>query len=71
MQKIGIKQPKRNIVRAATIKKTADLLGVSTRYVRMVLDGDRESDQVMEVFMEISERENTLLQEVKNLLPAI
>ena len=64
-----IKQNKRDVERAATIKKTAELVGVSKRYVRMVMDGDRESETVTTVFMELTEGKNALLEEVKKLIP--
>ncbi len=62
-------QSKRDAKRAATVKETAMLVGVSQRYVRMVMAGDRENDKVIEVFMELTEGKNLLLQEVKKLVP--
>jgi hypothetical protein len=69
MLKTIIKRPKRDVERAARIKKTAYLTGFSERYVRMVMDGDRESENVLNVFMAISEGENELLNQVKKLIP--
>ncbi len=69
MLKTRIKQPKRDTHRAARIKKTAALTGYSERYVRMVLDGDRQSEGVMAVFMAIKDGEDQLLTEVKKLIP--
>ena len=64
-----IKPNKIDVSRAATIKETAQLVGVSQHYVRMILNGKRENDKIMEVFMEITEGKNLLLQEVKKLVP--
>ena len=63
------KNRKRDIIRAARITKTADLVGVSKRAVQLVLNGDRNNETVMTVFMELQEGENKLLQEVKKLVP--
>lgn len=59
----------RDIIRAANIKKTAEIVGVSPRFVNYVLNGDRESEDVLSVFMLLQEGENKLLQAVKELLP--
>ena len=58
-----------DIYRAAKIKRTAELVGVSQRFVNYVLNGERESEDVMAVFMELQEGENKLLKAVKELLP--
>ena len=65
MRKIG----ERDTIRAARIKKVAESLGKTPRYIRMVLNGDRENNQVLPLMMEIQERENKLLEEVKKLIP--
>lgn len=61
--------------RAAIVKKTARIVGVSTRQVRRVMSGENENLIVERVFMEFveaeAELENTLLKEVKNLIPFI
>lgn len=59
----------RDTVRAARIKRTAEIVGVSTRYVRMVLDCERENEDVLAVFMELSEQENLMIESVKKLVP--
>lgn len=61
----------RDIKRAATIQDTAELVEVSTRQVRRVLDGEQENPKIISVFMELQEGKNLLLQEVKNLIPFI
>jgi DNA-binding LacI/PurR family transcriptional regulator len=64
-------QNKKDVRRAATIKDTADVVGVSTRQVQRVLAGDQENEKVVAVYMEISERKNELLEQVKMLVPFI
>lgn len=59
----------RDTVRAARIKRTAEIVGVSERYVQLVLNGDRQNDDVLLVYMEMAEGENKLIQEVKKLVP--
>ena len=44
-------------------------MGVSPRYVRMVLADTRKNDNVLYCFMELEERENLLRKEVKSLIP--
>ncbi|HRO17953.1 MAG TPA: hypothetical protein PLU07_07175 [Ferruginibacter sp.] len=69
MQK-NLRYPKkRSVIRAARVEKTAETIGVSTSLVQKVLRGDRENPHVMKVFMEISEREDALLEQVKKLVP--
>lgn len=63
------KSNKRNTEQAAIIQKTAKLMGVSKRYVRMVLNGERNNEGVMTCYMEILERDNALLNAVKELIP--
>lgn len=60
---------KRDTIRAARLKKVAESIGVSTRYVRMVLADERNNPQVNMVMQEIIERENVLLEEVKRMIP--
>lgn len=69
MNKIPRNKGKRDVRRAATVQDTAETVGVSPRQVQRVLTGDQENPLIMEVFMELTERKNLLLQEVKNLIP--
>lgn len=62
---------KKDVRRAAIIKDTAEVVGVSQRQVQRVLAGNQENEKVVSVFMEISERKNALLKEVKMLVPFI
>lgn len=63
------KKGQRDTQRAAIIKKTAEIVGVSERYVRLVLNGDRENQDVVLVFMELSEGSTKLVQQVRKLVP--
>lgn len=63
------KSNKRNTEQAAIVQKTAKLMGVSKRYVRMVVNGERKNEGVMTCYMEILERDNALLNAVKELIP--
>lgn len=65
MEKELDKSNARDAERAAIVQKTARICGVSERYVRMVMSGERENDTVVETYMEIQESlislENNLL----------
>ena len=63
------KKGTRDTVRAARIKRTAEIVGVSERQVQRVLSADRENDKVLTVFFTLEEGENKLVQEVKKLVP--
>ena len=60
---------KRDAKKAATVKDTAELVGVSERQVRRVLDGEHENEKVISVFMTLTEGNNRLLEEVRQLIP--
>lgn len=47
----------------------AGLHGVSVRYVRYVLAGDRENQAIMASYMEIVEQDNLLLEAVRKSVP--
>jgi predicted transcriptional regulator len=69
MEKKIRKTVKRDVRRAATVLETAEIVGVSQSEVQKVLRADRNNDRVLEVFMELTERKNALLEEVKKLIP--
>ncbi len=54
---------------AARVERTAELAGVTKRYVRLVINGDRKNQNVLSIYMELQERENLLIQDVKELVP--
>ena len=60
---------KRDAKRAAIIKDTADLVGVSPRLVNMVLNTERENETVVSVFMGLSEKYDEVLEEFRNDMP--
>ena len=64
MEKIN----KRSAWKASLAQKTAKTCQVSERYVRMVINGDRENQDVMNVYMKLWEGENKLLASVKELV---
>ena len=59
----------RDTIKAARVIKTADVTGVSKRQVRRVIEGDQKNDKILEVYMEIEEGENLLLEAVKKAVP--
>jgi hypothetical protein len=63
------KKRKRDTEHAALVKKTADIAGVSLDYVRKVIRMDRESEEVMNVYMTLKEGENELKAAVRKLVP--
>ncbi|MDP1810570.1 MAG: hypothetical protein Q8K66_04115 [Sediminibacterium sp.] len=63
------KKRNRDTVRAAIIIKTARIVGVSERQVNRVLNGDQQNEEVVLVFMELSEGETKLVKEVRKLVP--
>jgi len=64
-----IESHKRDATRAALIHQTAEILGCSERYVRYVLEEQRECETVRSVYMTLLEGQNTLIQQVKQLVP--
>lgn len=51
------------------VSQTADITGYKMRYVYMVLQGIRENEAVLTVYMELKEGHNKLLEAVKQLVP--
>jgi len=47
----------------------AAIHGVTADYVRKVIRGERDNDQILATYMRIIENDNLLLQAVKNTLP--
>lgn len=54
---------------ATRVKRTAELAGVSERYVYLVINGFRRSQKILGIYMQLQEGENLLLQAVKELIP--
>jgi hypothetical protein len=59
----------RDSEKASLVKKVADIHGVSTRYVYMILNGDREHEAVFTTYMNLLEGTNELLEKVKQMVP--
>lgn len=55
--------------RAANILDTADIVGVSPRQVRRVLDIEQENDNVIKVFMFLKEGKQALVEAARQLVP--
>jgi prolyl-tRNA editing enzyme YbaK/EbsC (Cys-tRNA(Pro) deacylase) len=62
-------QTKRDVRRAANVKDTAEVMGVSTSLVTKTLAMERNNEKVVEVFMFLHEGKNLLLEEAKKLVP--
>lgn len=67
--KINGSTGKRDTINAAFAKMTAEAVGVSPRYVKMVLSAERKNQQVLETYMRIMEGHNILLEAVKKAVP--
>lgn len=60
---------KRDSEVATRVKRTAEIRGVSERYVRLVLSGERNSPEILATYMQLQESENLLVKAVKELVP--
>jgi hypothetical protein len=60
---------RRDAQKAALVQKTAKLTGKSERYVRAVMDGSRNNDEVELVYLELQNGDGKLLEAVKALVP--
>jgi len=60
---------KRDTQREALIAQTARITGYTKRYVKYVLEGQRRNEMVMSVYMTLLEASNSILKEVKRLIP--
>lgn len=73
MQKLMDKPTKRSSEVATRVKRTAEIVGVSTRTVYRVIKGQEVDKQTIEsvlsVYMMLDEGENQLLQAVKKAVP--
>ncbi len=64
-----VKNNKRQSESATRVERTAKLAGVSKRYVRLVINGERNNNNVMRIYMELQEGEDLLVKAVKELVP--
>ncbi len=59
----------KDLQHANRIKNTAEIMGVTQRYVRYVVGGERNNDQIFTCYMELLEGETKLIKSVKDLVP--
>jgi hypothetical protein len=60
---------KRSAFNATIVGQVAEILGLEKSMVYKVLNGSRESQQVMSCYMTLLEGNNKLLEDVKKLVP--
>lgn len=66
----NMKKPnQRSSEMAFRVKRTADITGKKPDTVYKIIRGDRENEEVFTTYMELLERDNALLEEVKKLVP--
>ena len=51
------------------VKRTADIHRVSKRYVYMILNGERENEEIFTTYMELLEGSDALIEAVKKAVP--
>lgn len=54
---------------AFRVKRVAEITGLKSNSVEKIIRGDRENEEVFTTYMELLERDNALLAEVKKLVP--
>jgi hypothetical protein len=60
---------KRDTIRAALVKQTAEITGVSVRSVERVLAAQQENEKVLQVYLEMQQGNTALVDAVKELVP--
>lgn len=63
------KPNKRDAEMAYRVKRVAELTGKNPASVYRILRGDRNNEEVFTTYMELLERDNQLMEEVKKLVP--
>lgn len=63
------KPSERNSEIAWRVKRTAEITGLKPNTIYKIIRGDRENEEVLTTYMELWERDNALLEEVKKLVP--
>jgi hypothetical protein len=63
------KTRERDTIRAARIKRTAEICQVTERQVQRVLNADQENQNIVMTYMTLQEGENSLIAAVKELVP--
>lgn len=57
------------VIRRDAASIIAEKWGVSTRYVRMIRDGERVHEQILTDYLELIEQDNKLIDAVKKSVP--
>lgn len=52
-----------------TARVVAGMYGVSERYVRMVMDGERDNDEILAACIEYKNGKNLLVEAVRSMIP--
>ncbi len=68
-RRVEISTQKKHPTRDDTATVIANVLGYTPRYVRMVMNGESENDDILTAAITYKEGKNRLLQEVKKLVP--
>jgi hypothetical protein len=55
-----MKTKKRDVIQAVKVKITADAVGVSTRQVNRVIQGENKNDEIINAFLIVDEAINSL-----------
>ncbi len=63
------KPNKRSAEVAFRVNRVAEITGLKPNTIYKVIRGDRENEEVFTTYMELLERDNALLEEVKKLVP--
>lgn len=71
MTKTVRNERKRDTEKAFFTKKAAEIAGVSVREVRYVLDMERNNPKAITAYMELSQRFNKLMDEVRRIMPDV
>lgn len=59
------------IIRRDVARLVAQVHGVSPRYVRMVMAGERTNEEILATYMEMVEQDNLLIQSLATAVPTI
>jgi hypothetical protein len=69
MSKIPIEQTRKRKKRSETATIIADISGFSKRHVQLVMNGDRENEQILTASILYEQEKSKLIQKVKKLVP--
>lgn len=69
MSKFPIEQTKKRKKRSETATVIASISGFSKRHVQLVMNGDRENEQILTASILYEQEKSKLIQKVKQLVP--